>query len=127
MSEDTKKLIMVVDDEEMLRDLFCSYLSSSGFDTYPCENGADAVDKFKLLNGKVDMVLLDIEMPMMRGPECFEKMKEINPAVKVIILSGYASDNCIPKMLKNGALGHIMKPTGMCFLLNYIKEHLAKD
>ena len=85
----TSELILVVDDEEIIRRTAKSMLERDGFTVVVAENGKEGVELFQVLSEKVAAVVLDMTMPVMNGEEAYSRLKAIKPGVKVILSSGY--------------------------------------
>jgi CheY-like chemotaxis protein len=81
---------MVVDDEELVRDLLAQLVEEIGLTNVTCANGQLAVDYFRYHHRQVCLVLLDLNMPVMSGAECFQALREIDPAIRIIISTGSA-------------------------------------
>jgi len=81
------KKILLVDDEENIRFIYGEELSDEGYDIISAKNGDEALALFE--EDKPDLVILDIQMPGMNGIEVLRRMKNINPAVPVILSSAY--------------------------------------
>jgi len=102
--------ILIVDDEELIVEPLQLLLTKKGYKAIACENGIEAVKIYKESWKKIDMVLLDVVMPEMDGQETFQAMKEINPDVKVLLLSGFSIEGKAKEIIKDGALGFLQKP-----------------
>lgn len=102
--------ILLIDDEELVRNSCKKALNSLGYTVNVCNNGFDALKYYKSNFKKIDIILLDLVMPKLSGSECFFKLKKINPDLKVIIMTGYTKDGEATKLLDNGAIGFIHKP-----------------
>jgi PAS domain S-box-containing protein len=87
-----RKTILVVDDEELVRELCVEWLELLGYDTIAAADGEEGVRIFRERLNEIDMVLLDFVMPRMSGIEAFEELIRIKPDVKVIFSSGYTED-----------------------------------
>lgn len=86
------------------------------------KGGRDAVEVYKGNKDKIDMVILDMIMPDMGGSEAYDRMKEINPDVKVLLSSGYSIDSQVKKILEGGCDAFIQKPFTMKELSQCIDE-----
>ena len=84
----TKGMILIVDDEEGVRDMVCRVLVHSGFSVLAASNGYEAIDIFKQRQDEIDCVLLDLRMPLMSGEETLEGLRKIDSQVKVVLVSG---------------------------------------
>ena len=87
-----RKTILVVDDEDLVRELCVEWLELLGYDTIAAVDGVEGVRIFRERLNEIDMVLLDFVMPKMNGAEAFKELTRIKPDVKVILGSGYAED-----------------------------------
>lgn len=103
-------LILLVDDESIIRELATTLLAQLGYQVKTASNGQQAIDYYQQHYHEVHLVILDMIMPGMSGPEVFNLMKEINPQVKVIISSGYGRDGKVQGMINAGVSGFIPKP-----------------
>ncbi|MBN1967782.1 MAG: response regulator [Candidatus Delongbacteria bacterium] len=110
--------ILLVDDETILRKVASDMLEQFGFEVVQAENGIEAVEIFKKNPDDFSMVILDINMPKQSGSETFKILKNMNPDLKIIITSGYKSNQTIDNLLNAGAVGFIQKP--------YTMENLSK-
>jgi len=118
--------ILLVDDEEALRDLGQETLQGQGFSAIPAESGERAIEIYQEKKDRIDLVILDVSMPGMGGPRCFQELKEIDPKVKVIIATGYSANGRVKEMLEAGAAGFVGKPYRLADILNKIREVLDK-
>jgi len=87
-----------------------------------CNDGADAVEYCSKLHADIDLVLLDMKMSEMDGYETFINMKRINPAIRAIVVTGYARDNDIRNILAAGALCVMEKPFSPVALMERIRD-----
>jgi DNA-binding NtrC family response regulator len=103
-----KKMILVIDDEDIVRTSCSRTLAPAGFDVRLARNG---VEGLKVLEQeKLDLVLTDLKMPDMDGIEVLRKIKEGWPEVEVIIITGYQTVDTAVKAIKLGAFDYIEKP-----------------
>ena len=101
--------ILVIDDETEMRELLGGYLSKRlKFSVLLAKNGEEGLALYQ--QGKPDVVLLDIVMPIMQGYEVLEKLLVIDPKAQIIVITGY--NNLFPEeeAMKLGAKGYIIKP-----------------
>ncbi|GAB5560771.1 MAG: hypothetical protein SynsKO_24180 [Synoicihabitans sp.] len=85
--------VLVVDDEDTLREVAASFLELEGLTTFEAADGEEALRVYRDNRTKIDLVLLDLTMPGMPGAEVLRTLKEIDPEIRVIILSGYAPED----------------------------------
>ncbi len=102
--------ILVVDDEPVLRKIAGRILETSGHTVLFAENGGEAVDIFEESWQKIDLVLLDLVMPIMGGKETYLELIKIDPTVKTLICSGFRKDERVDELLDLGARGFLQKP-----------------
>jgi two-component system, cell cycle sensor histidine kinase and response regulator CckA len=102
--------VLFVDDESFIRKMASELLKFLGHTAITCENGAKAVEYYRDSWKSVDLVVLDMVMPEMGGKETFAALKKINPAVKVILSSGYSLEGEAEQIMHEGVLGFIQKP-----------------
>ncbi len=103
-------VILVVDDEKHVRNLAEKMLNALGYKVIKAENGAEAIKVFKSRNDEIDMVLLDMIMPVMAGKETYLELKKIKPDVRVLLSSGYSRNGKANEILNEGVLGFVQKP-----------------
>ncbi|GMU97004.1 MULTISPECIES: sigma-54 dependent transcriptional regulator [Ignavibacterium] len=112
--------ILVVDDEEIIRDSISYILETEGYEVEKAENGRIAYDKVK--EKHFDLVITDIEMPAMKGTELLEKIKTLDPQTAVIIITAFGSLDTAITALRNGASDYILKPVEFDELLIKVKR-----
>jgi len=118
--------ILIVDDEEIVRLITSELLKNLGYDVYSFASGQKAIKFYKDNFSTIDLVLLDKHMPEMDGIEVFNYLKEINPSVKVFILTGYNINKEIENMFSNNLCGYIQKPVSIEKLSQSISDVLFK-
>jgi len=106
----SRRTVLVVDDEEMVREVCCAMLQELGFDVVAAEDGAQAVEIFRARIGEIDCVLLDLSMPKMDGLAAFQEISGLKPNVNVILVSGYNEQEAIQRFSAQGLAGFIQKP-----------------
>jgi len=116
--------VLVVDDEPMLRDVAVSLLEFSGVHVITAENGKDGIEKYFDHKNEIDIVLLDMMMPVMNGEETFQKLRAIDPEVKVLLCSGYNEQDATQQFTGKGLAGFIQKPYRSDALITAISDVL---
>ncbi|MCG2778596.1 MAG: response regulator [Desulfobacterales bacterium] len=114
--------ILLVDDEESIRQLGEELLGSFGYTVLTAPDGESALELYEKENEQVDLVILDLSMPGMGGKRCLEKLVEMNPRVKVIIASGYSVNGPTKDAVDAGAKGFVGKPYEIRQMLQAIRE-----
>ena len=117
--------VLVVDDEPHVRVTSARMLERLGFGVATAANGQDALETFDRLAGKVDLVLLDMAMPVMDGAECFRQLRE-RSRVPVLIVSGFALDHEAQAMLTASAARFLDKPFTRAQLVDGLERLLAR-
>ena len=97
--------VLIVDDEEMVREMASEIIRGTGIFRITSKDGQDALEYYQAHAAEIDLVILDIIMPRLGGYETFKAMKAVNPKVKVLACSGYVVNDEVKKMLEQGALG----------------------
>jgi two-component system cell cycle sensor histidine kinase/response regulator CckA len=118
--------LLIVDDEEMIIDTCKQLLEEMGYKVLIAKSGKDALEIYEKNKDEIDMVILDMIMPDMGGGETYDKLKEINPKIKVLLASGYSINGQASEILARGCNGFIQKPFHMKNLSHKIKEILEK-
>ena len=112
--------VAYVDDEPSLRRLVTQELIDQGVEPLSCSTGQELLDL--LNNKKVDLILLDLMMPIMDGMTCLRHLKERNLEIPVLIVTGINDDNKRKETIELGAADYILKPD----LLEQLAELLNK-
>ena len=118
-----KKRILVVDDDSMNL-ARTQIILGKEYDVLTAESGMDAL--MRLRDTKVDMVLLDIDMPEMNGIETFERMKGFAPEIPVIFLTASGLEEDVVSAIKLGAVNYLKKPYHPQELLKRISQEFEK-
>ena len=116
--------ILVVDDEESIREVACMMLEDAGYQTIQAVDGLDAVEKLQEHTPDVDAVLLDMTMPRMGGEDAFSEMRRIQQDIPVILSSGYTEQDATQRFSGKGLAGFIQKPYPPEQLIQKIAEVL---
>lgn len=119
--------ILLIDDELMVRSLNERYLKRMGYCTLTAVDGIDGLARFEQHRNEIDLVLLDLTMPNMSGPETFQALREICPDLPVIIYSGYVVDD-EEFALKNGSMPDavLSKPLSLDQLASEVRKALNR-
>ncbi len=120
------RTILVVDDEEIISEVAGQMLETLGFRVLRAGSGTTALDVYKRHRDEIDLVILDMIMPDMGGGETFDRLKLIDPGVRVLLSSGYSLDGEAREILDRGCSGFIQKPFRLSDLSGTIEEILGK-
>jgi CheY-like chemotaxis protein len=119
--------ILVVEDNRQVRDIACIILKDAGYQVFAAVDGIEATKKFRYLASKLDLVVMDVVMPKMGGREVLEKMRMINPNIKVIFTSGYSSSGIHTNFILEQGLEFVKKPYHSALLLRKVRQILDKN
>lgn len=103
-----KKKLLIVDDQNGIRILLMEVFSSEGYETYQASNGKLALEIVSAVTP--DLVLLDMKIPGMDGLDILKHIKNINPSIKVIMMTAYGELDMIKEATDLGAVMHFTKP-----------------
>jgi DNA-binding NtrC family response regulator len=117
--------ILVVDDDTELRKVLSSILSEAGYAVETVENGKQAIRVSE--KKRVDLALIDIKLPDMEGTELLHRLKEKQPHIVMIIITGFPTLENAMGAVNEGADGYILKPFDIPKLLETIRKHLNKE
>ena len=118
--------ILLIDDEKMILDVGIELLEELGYTVQSAMRGQEAIDVFQRDRSKIDLVIMDMIMPGMSGGETFDRLKKIDPDIKVLLSSGYSINSQAAKILQRGCDGFIQKPFNMNQLAEKVQGILAK-
>jgi CheY-like chemotaxis protein len=116
--------ILLVDDQDIVINVGKEMLNALGHTVLLAKSGKEAIEVYKKNKEKIDLVVLDMIMPVMSGGETYKVLKGINPHIKVILSSGYSLEGQAAKILEHGYSGFIQKPFNMGDLSKKIRELL---
>ena len=116
--------ILLVDDEQAIRGFAQQALMKFGYRILTASTGEEALEVYQSKSNEIDLVITDIGMPGMGGHKALKELLKINPAVKIIIASGYSINGQVKKSMKAGARGYVGKPYQLADLLNTVREVL---
>jgi len=110
----------VVDDEEIIRDLFTRILKAEGVQVTTVASGEEAVDKIR--KESFDVVFLDMVMPGMDGLKTFKALKRIKPEIAIVMMTGFAVEHKIKEALRLDALDYLYKPFDISEIMMVLKR-----
>ena len=102
--------ILVIDDEEILIKTVSAILRKEGYETVTCTDSSEGLEVFRFSPEEFDLILLDMIMPGMNGPEVFSALREIDPEVAVLLMSGATANYEVQQLADAGARGFLPKP-----------------
>ncbi len=116
--------ILLVDDEDIITDAMVELLEQIGYKVFWARSGKEAIGIYKNNKNTIDLVILDIIMPDILGGETFDRLKEMNPEIKVLLSSGYSLDGQATEIMNRGCAGFMQKPFNIKDLSVKIREVL---
>lgn len=121
---ETKAKILVIDDEQGIRDMLSFELGQQGYEITTAPNGEEGIERVK--KKKFDLVILDLKMPKLSGTETLKEIKKIDPAIEAIVATGYGTVETAVECMKMGAYDYIAKPFNINELSILIERVLEK-
>lgn len=122
----TRDTVLIVEDDDSLRDLLRTMLEAHDFKVLTAVDGLDAVEVFKMNKESIGVVLSDLGLPYLGGWEAFLQMKVINPEIKGILASGYFHPGVKEEIIKSGAENFIQKPYNTPEIVAMLNRMLEK-
>ena len=122
-----KETVFLIDDDEIVVDVSEMILKNSGYDVVIAKSGEEAIEVYKENHSRIDMVILDMILPDMGGGDTYDRLKEINPGIKVLLASGYDIDYQGRDIMERGCDGFIQKPFNMNELLEKVRGILTSE
>jgi len=116
--------ILIVDDEEQIVKTIGRLLGTAGYKVLSACSGEEAIEIFRQNHSQISLAILDMIMPGMSGHKVLSTMREISPAVKVLISSGYSVDDQAAEILENENTSFLQKPFGMAALSEKLRSFL---
>jgi len=116
--------ILYVDDEEVVRLTACRMLRRQGFEVIVAADGAEGLNAFRESAGKIDLVIFDINMPLLGGADFHEQLRAIDPAIKTIAASGYSESVALDSMDTSELSAFVQKPFTFSDLIRIVRDVL---
>ena len=122
-----EETLLLVDDEEIIIQVGEEILEALGYKVMIARGGKEAIECYKKHNDQIDLVILDMIMPEIGGGETYERIKKMNPAIKVLLSSGYSINGQAEVIMERGCNGFIQKPFKIREISQKIREILDKQ
>ena len=119
--------ILVVDDEEALREVTCRILTRNGYMVITAASGAQAIELVAAHAGPIDLVLSDVIMPKMQGPTVVSEVRQLRPGIRVLFMSGHAQPVLEAEAVLGAEFQLVEKPFDQAMLLAKVREVLDTD
>lgn len=114
--------VLLVDDEETILDIGREMLQELGFDVLTACDGREALEVYLSHRKEISVVVLDLTMPHIDGEQCFRELRQIDPAVQVIMSSGFSESEVTQKFVGKGLAGFVQKPYRLAELSKALRE-----
>ena len=124
-ADNSKPVILLVDDEPSVRTTLCRWLERSGFRVLPAENGMDALGYALWPGQRIDLVITDVDMPRLGGISFVEQLREAQPGIPVMYVSGYPR-SIFAFLDENPSIPYLQKPFALADLTSAANAILGK-
>jgi signal transduction histidine kinase/CheY-like chemotaxis protein len=121
------QLILVIDDEEPVREAVTDIMALHNIDVITAVNGQDGISLFAQYKNDVQLVLLDMSMPGMNGVDTLEGLRQIDPEVRIILSSGYSQQQIAHEVTVGSHTGFLPKPYDVNTLINKVWQYLPSS
>ncbi len=119
--------VLFVDDEDMIIEIAEELFEQLGYKVLIARSGREAIETYEKNKDHIDIVLLDMIMPDMSGSDTYDRMKKIDPDIKVLLFSGYSINGRATEILDRGCNGFIQKPFKMKELSQKLRDILDEN
>lgn len=119
--------VLVVDDDPQVRKITEMMLTQFGFEVVSAESGEQAIARADEEDGAVDLVLMDLTMPGLSGPQAFVEMRRAHPQLKVLFTSGYQEEESPELSRGEGVVGFLQKPFELEALVEQVRRGMGRD
>jgi two-component system, cell cycle sensor histidine kinase and response regulator CckA len=123
----SRETILLVEDEDLVRSLARRVLEGRGYQVYAAPCGAEALELFDQLPGRPDLVVTDVVMPGMGGRELAERLRDRQPDLPVLFMSGYTTDDVLRQGIQAEAVHFLQKPFTPDSLARKVRDVLLKS
>ena len=118
--------VLLVEDEDVVRSFAVRALKRQGYEVLEASSGVEALEVMERIGGKVDIVVSDVVMPEMDGPTLLKKLRQKNPTLKIIFVSGYPHEAFETSLDKDQQFAFLPKPFSLPQLAAKVKEQLGR-
>ncbi len=116
------RTVLLIDDEEMVINICEMMLKKLGYEVLKAHNGHEGLQLFAANKSRIDLIISDLEMPKMNGWEVLDKLREIDPQIKVMLSSGALTDKDEQGVIDEGFSGFLKKPYSLTTLSEKMSE-----
>lgn len=122
-----KGTVLVVDDEDHVRNVTEMMLTQFGLDVIGASDGLEAVQLVESRGDAIDLVVMDLTMPRMNGQAAFDEMRKIRPDIKVIMTSGYNEADAAGDLKSKSVFDFLQKPFDLEKLISTVRRGIEGD
>jgi two-component system cell cycle sensor histidine kinase/response regulator CckA len=122
----TGQTVLVVDDEEIVRNAATAALERQGFRVLAATNGAEALGILRV-DSRVSLVILDLTMPVMTGEQAIPLIKEMHPGIPIVLSSGFGETEILRRFGSSGIAGVLQKPYSVDAIISKVTQALQKS
>jgi two-component system, cell cycle sensor histidine kinase and response regulator CckA len=119
--------ILIVEDEKTVRDVACRVLMRAGYDVLAAGDGVEALEVGRKRLDDVNLVLTDVIMPRLNGPDLVSQLRALRPGIRVLFTSGYTDDAVFPQGIVTPDVGFLEKPFTPASLLDAVRKAIGGD
>jgi two-component system chemotaxis response regulator CheY len=119
--------VLVIDDEEDVREVLRLHLESEGYNVLEAENGEDGINVLRSEDNLVNVgvILCDIRMPKVNGIECIDFLRKEAPGIPIVVVTGYPDTEMATNLMKKGVKDYLVKPVEKDKLLGTVNKLVA--
>jgi PAS domain S-box-containing protein len=119
--------ILLIDDQDTVREVCSAMLATLGYKVSTAADGREGVEYYRRFGNDVDLVIIDMIMPILGGRDCFRELKAMNPGVRAILSTGFSMDGTVQEIMDEGIIGFIQKPYRLEELSNVVSKAIGRD
>ena len=119
--------VLIADDVKEMRDLLVQVVEAAGYKALQAKTGMEVLDLLNDEDNKIDLVLLDIDMPKLNGLRAMQEIKKIDPDLKVCFVSGLKDKSIVARAISAGGKDYVVKPIDVTLLTDKIHKLLGKS
>jgi PAS domain S-box-containing protein len=119
--------VLLIDDQATVRDVCGAMLATLGYNVSTASDGREGVEYYRRFGTEVDLVIIDMIMPVLGGRDCFREIKAMNPGVRAILSTGFSMDGTVQEIMDEGIIGFIQKPYRLEELSAAVSKAIGRD
>lgn len=122
----SRSYVLLVDDDQLVRDVACRFLQGEGYFVLEADSGPKAISIFSEMSDRISLVILDVVMPDMNGPETLRHLRELSPELPVLFVSGHPKGH-LDELLKGEQTNYLEKPFTRASLLEQVTARMSPE